>query len=218
MPNSLFFDIFMPNMENAQKHTNIFIFYNEEYGEAYSKDLHEHFPQVLKDKAIIFDIGKITPGQPVWKKCDDALQKADVIILLIDAKLLNHSYYINEITPHLLKNEGKLLVQPILMRSCPYKYDAYLKKQQGYMAQKFPKGLLEMPKGKRGGIYTDIVNEIVVHTLEKKTSTKNETPKPNKPETKTEKEPVKEEKSTKKAVFTLIAVLTIFLVGYLFSF
>ena len=167
MLNSLFFDIFMPNMENAQKHTNIFIFYNEEYGEAYSKDLHEHFPQVLKDKAIIFDIGKITPGQPVWKKCDEALQKADVIILLIDAKLFNHSYYINEITPHLLKNEGKLLVQPILMRSCLYKYDTYLKKQQEYMAQKFPKGkgLLDMPKGNRGGIYTDIVNEIVAHTL-----------------------------------------------------
>ncbi|MGB1206006.1 MAG: hypothetical protein ACPG5B_10180 [Chitinophagales bacterium] len=46
-------------MENAPKHINIFIFYEEEYGEAYSKDLQEYFPQILKDKAIIFDIGKI---------------------------------------------------------------------------------------------------------------------------------------------------------------
>ncbi|MGB1206007.1 MAG: tetratricopeptide repeat protein [Chitinophagales bacterium] len=146
------------------------------------------------------------------------MKKADVIILLIDAKMLNHKYYKNEITAHLLKNEGKLLVQPILMRSCLYEYDAYLKKHQEYLKQNFPIGLLEMPKGKRGGIYKNIVTSITENTLEKNELSRTDIAKEQKQETKTESKSVKEEKSTKKAVFTLVAVLTMFLVGYLFFF
>ena len=51
-------------MKNAQRHSNIFIFYDEKHGEQYSEIFRSHLePLVLAGKVKIFDVGKIEAGK-----------------------------------------------------------------------------------------------------------------------------------------------------------
>ena len=74
----------------------------------------------------------LTPGEDIEQGIDEAIEKADVAILLITANFLASEYLVNKQLPKLklLQEEGELIVYSIIVKACAWKNINWLQKMK----------------------------------------------------------------------------------------